>query len=189
MFRFRSRNGSSAMSCVTGLLLLGACTSPATPFVPDDKGTTGGASEGGTEGSTDTGELGEQVEDEAPVAIIGVPETVRVGVSASFDGSDSYDPQGYDIVAFDWTCMGGVSGAEASIEVTFEDEGYAACTLTVTSESGLDSSTEEAFAVIDIEITSWTFMVFVPLGLLPVVVIGGFLIALCIAVLRGFGFL
>ena len=35
----------------------------------------------------------------------------------------------------------------------------------------------------------WTFMVFVPLGLLPVVVIGGTLIALCIAALRGFGFL
>ncbi|MDP6933485.1 MAG: clostripain-related cysteine peptidase [Myxococcota bacterium] len=161
MFRFRSTNGSSAMVCVTGLLLLGACTSPATPFVPDDKGTTDGTTEETTEGSADTGTLGEEVADEAPVAIIGVPETVRVGVSASFDGSDSYDPQGYGIVAYDWACTGGVSGAEASLEVTFEDEGYAACTLTVTSESGLDSSTEEGFAIIDIEVASWTFMVFV----------------------------
>ena len=94
-----------------------------------------------------------------PVAVIGGAGDVAPGESLVLDGTGSYDPQGYALTGYDWSCTDGSTGEGDSATFAFASEGPITCTLSVTSESGLTGS-----ASVDLSVTrpvaTWTVMVF-----------------------------
>ncbi len=96
---------------------------------------------------------------EPPVAAMEAPSAVRVGEEANFDGSASYDPQGYPIRSWEWTCEDGTSAEGEVVQVVFHSIADLSCTLRVTSESGLSDEVSADLRVVSSEAAQWTFMV------------------------------
>lgn len=74
--------------------------------------------------------------DAVPIAIIDAPSTGNPTVPITFDGSDSYDPDG-SIVAYDWDFGDNTPHSSAvSVNHTYALEGSYVVTLTVTDDDG-----------------------------------------------------
>jgi Clostripain family/PKD domain len=95
-----------------------------------------------------------------PSVVVSGPATVRVDAVATFDASLSVDPQGLDLVAWEWACDDGSSASGAVIDVQFAAAGPVSCTVTVESETGLSATGDVTTEVRD-GIAAWTFLVFV----------------------------
>lgn len=85
---------------------------------------------------------------ESPVPVITPPEAIYTNVAATFDASDSYDPDG-EIVKYEWDFDGdGVVDAEGQrAEWTFTEEGTYTVILTVTDDDGATSRAEVEIVV------------------------------------------
>lgn len=143
--------------CVSGVALF-ACE-------PVKVGTADPSEEGG--GTVDPGEgegEGEETDDPyadalAPVAVISGATEAGPSESLTLDGSGSYDPQGFALTDFAWSCSdGSVSDGDVAT-FSFADVGLVTCTLTVTSESGLTGTASSDLSILR-PVANWTVMVF-----------------------------
>jgi hypothetical protein len=94
-----------------------------------------------------------------PVAIASGPSRVEVGDTLELDGAGSYDPQGYAITRYDWSCSDGTTATGPTPEVRFAAEATVNCALVVRSETGLTDRDAVDVRVLS-ELAEWTFMVF-----------------------------
>lgn len=69
---------------------------------------------------------------EPPVADAGGPYTGYVNVSISFNASGSYDPDGDEIVSYEWDFGDGTNGTGVTIEHTYKSVGNYTVNLTLT---------------------------------------------------------
>jgi PKD repeat protein len=76
---------------------------------------------------------------EAPVAEAGVDQTIILGETAEFDGSDSYDPDGV-IVSYEWDFGDGHTGSGVTTTHEYGAAGDYTVTLTVTDDDDASSS-------------------------------------------------
>jgi M6 family metalloprotease-like protein len=83
-----------------------------------------------------------------PVAVISAPASARTGVSVTFDGSGSWDPDG-SIVSYGWVFDDGTTATGPTATRTFATMGRHSATLTVTDNSG-NASVPPATQAIDI---------------------------------------
>ena len=88
------------------------------------------------------------------------PATVRVDAVATLDASASVDPQGLDLVEWEWSCDDGSRASGAVVDLSFAAAGPVTCTVTVQSETGLSATGAVATEVRD-GVAAWTFLVFV----------------------------
>jgi PKD repeat protein len=87
-----------------------------------------------------------------PVAIITLPENVKVGAPATFSGADSYDPSGAGIIAYQWWFSGGSNGSGGSgVETTaiFYSPGVYWVELAVESAYGAWGYNQSQFVVVN----------------------------------------
>ena len=85
---------------------------------------------------------------EYPVAVIGGPAAPAPPVTVALDGSDSYDPNGWEIVDYEWTLTDWPDGSGTSmtdtvgdnVEVFFDIAGEYEVQLKVTNEYGITSA-------------------------------------------------
>ena len=87
-----------------------------------------------------------------PVAIITMPENVKVGVPVTFSGADSYDPSGASIVGYYWWFSGGYNGSGGSgVETTqvFASAGVYSVQLEVVSSTGAWGYNTSEFIVVN----------------------------------------
>jgi PKD repeat protein len=81
-----------------------------------------------------------------PVADAGFDQAANEGVSVSFDGSGSTDPNG-TIVSYTWSFGDGGAGSEATTNHTYADNGIYTVTLTVTDNNGATDTDTLVMAV------------------------------------------
>ena len=87
---------------------------------------------------------------EPPVAIFTESaETVDTGVVITFDASGSYDPDGGDIVSYDWDFGDVTSATGVIVEHAYADDGVYTVTLTVTDDEGATNSTTSTKTVLN----------------------------------------
>jgi len=82
-----------------------------------------------------------------PVANFMCPSQVRVGESATFDASGSYDPDG-SIVSFSWRFGDGGVGYGTSVTHQYQAAGTYTVTLTVTDNAGAKATASKIITVV-----------------------------------------
>jgi len=85
-----------------------------------------------------------------PEAQAGADETVIMGESATFNGTDSFDPDG-TIVSFEWTFGDGGSANGAIVSHVYTTAGQFTATLTVTDDDG---ATDDDSATVTVQTVS-----------------------------------
>jgi YD repeat-containing protein len=96
-----------------------------------------------------------------PVAVISAPAPGNVGIALAFDGSGSWDPDGY-VVSHAWDFGDGATAAGAAVTHTYESGGTYTVTLTVTDSSGnpatASASVEvsESLVITNVQVTNLT---------------------------------
>ena len=140
------------------LPLLALACDPAVPGTTSPKPSGGG---GGTDDPPEeTGDpVDPYVDAVAPVAVISGAGAATLGAAFTLDGSGSYDPQGFALTSYDWSCTDGSVASGSAATLTFASVGTVTCTLTVTSESGLVGTTT-ADTLVSRAVAQWTVMVF-----------------------------
>lgn len=97
----------------------------------------------------------------APVANISVPESHLLDSQITFDGSNSYDPQGFEL-EFLWDCSNGQTSSEETISFWAEEIGEIICDLEVESVANLSSEDSKKTQIVTRpERADWTVMVFI----------------------------
>ena len=89
---------------------------------------------------------------ELPIPDTGGPYTGHANASISFDASNSSDPDGDDIVSYEWDFGDGTNGNGASVEHTYISIGNYIVTLTVT-DSQDKTATISTYATIVVQTT------------------------------------
>ena len=139
-----------------GLGLWGCEPVKVAPVDGEDPAAGAEGAEGEGEGE---GEVDPYVDAVPPMAKIDAASVAQVGADFSLDGSGSYDPQGFALTDYAWSCSDGSVGEGAVVSFTFAEAGAITCALTVTSESGLTGSSSQDLSV-ERPVASWTVMVF-----------------------------
>ena len=89
-------------------------------------------------------------------------DTIYLGESILLDGTESFDPQGYPLSSWDWSCTDGTVGSGPIFQLVAEIEGLLTCQLVVTSRSGHYGEASVSMDVVRRAGTAdWTLMVFV----------------------------
>ena len=138
------------------LALAAACEPAGASLVEHIVDPSGGPAETGD----DTGSHG-GTSAAPPVALVSGPASLGLGEVGTFDGSQSYDPSGEELIAYSWTCTDGSASHGATVDLSFTESGDQSCTLEVEAISGLTAQAEAAFTVRSPGVAAWTFMVFV----------------------------
>jgi PKD repeat protein len=81
-------------------------------------------------------ESGGPASNKNPIAVIGVVNENYVNTTITFDGTDSYDPDGDEIVLYNWNFGDGETGNSALIKHTYSNANNYTVTLKVTDRYG-----------------------------------------------------
>ncbi len=130
-----------------------------TKVQPSDPSSEGGEDTHDPSEEQDSAEPDPYADALPPVAQISGSVEAIVGESLTLDGSGSFDPQGFALVDYAWSCSDGTTGAEPTLSLSFAEAGAFSCTLDVTSASGLSGSGSVDLTV-DEPRASWTILVF-----------------------------
>ena len=90
-----------------------------------------------------------------PVAVIEAPKVVWQGKEVHFDGSQSYDPDGGDIVSYHWEFGDGSSSDEISPIHAYSKPGKYTVTLEVTDDEGQKGTASKKITVVDYDLGVW----------------------------------
>lgn len=87
---------------------------------------------------------------QSPIAVAtATPAVVAVGQPITFNGSDSFDPDGGDLVSYDWSFSDGAIGSGAAVTKSFDSPGNYVATLTVADDEASTASTVVSVKVND----------------------------------------
>jgi PKD repeat protein len=83
-----------------------------------------------------------------PVAVVTLPDVIKVGTPATFSGTDSYDPSGGIITDYWWWFSDGWNGSGPEVTRVFDSPGTYSLYLQVYSSTGRYGYTEVTFVVV-----------------------------------------